>query len=296
MEHWLKILREEEEKIRLYEESLKQKNNPALDTTITALETTDKGLKSILDSQSQLHKTKICELLKNHQIFNALAGAIGDYNRGLFTLKKKLDDPSLVEAIRHRLDAKYSQVSLVFHYDGYIFDPNKKESWDDFKSMDDGKYLAIYGHHEADFVLAKSAIDLTGCLIGDEVEIPFLRDNEDNEARYTGDPESQVEKLTCSDYKFDFSPKNPINLTESSIKDIVRAATVPAENQANHGIVDLIHENRKYDATDALQMCMLNGKEMQTFNFILKGGFVKDSSYTLFEYLTKAAANPPKSE
>jgi hypothetical protein len=120
--------------------------------------------------------------------------------------------------------------------------------------------------------------------------------HEMSEGRYTGNPESQVEKLACSDYKFDFRSPNSIRLTEGLIDDIVSLVTLPNSNQLNHGIVDLLFENRKYNAADLSQMCLLNGKKVQKLNFIFKGGYAKDASYALFDHLTQAAANQPKSE
>lgn len=295
MEHWLEVLGKEERKIRLCEEGLKEKKGSALDPHITALETTDKGLMSILDSQSHSHKTNISEFLKNQSIFNTLAGAISDYNRGLFRLEKRLNG-DFVNAIMHMVGFTYSPVSLVVHYDGYIFDPKKRESWEDIKGMADGGSLAIYAHDKANFVLAKNAIDFMGGFIGNEVEIPFLIDYEKTETRYTGNPESQVEKLTCSDYKFDFRSPNSIKLTESLIDDIVSLVTLPNSNQLNRGIIDLLFENRRYNATDLSQMCLLNGKKVQKLNFVFKGGYVKDASYALFDHLTQVAANQPTSE
>jgi hypothetical protein len=298
MEHWLNVLRKEEKRIWLYEHRLKQKGDPALDSRINELETADKGLKSILDSQEHSHKTCISELLKNPSIFNALAGAIGDYNRALFRLKRRLDDNSnkhFVYAILSLAGSKYSDVSLVAHYDGCIFDPKKEESWDYIRGMNEGEYLSIYAYNP-DFSLAKGSVDVMGAMVGDEVEIPFVMDYGVDGARYIGNPDSQLERLTCSDYKFDFKPKGTLKLTADLIDDIISAVHLPNSNQINRGTVDLVFENRVYNARDSSQMCMLNGKNAIQLNFIFKGGYVKDASNTLFNLLSQAAVNPPKSE
>jgi hypothetical protein len=288
MEYWLKILKKEESKIRDYEDTLKDKNDPKLKSRIQDLDTTDLGIKSILDSKN--HFYYVNDLLGNPSIFNVVAESVSSYTRALFSINNRLDK-SLIGAIMHLIEGKYQDVGLVAHYRGRLFNPKNIDFWNEIKEIDKNKKIAFYAYKPDDFIKAKAAVDVMGGVIGDELEIPFLDTAETIEPAYAGDPNSQVERLASSEYKLHIKPKDIITLDAGSIDAISDRATIPNPNQLNRGSVNLLYSNRRYNVKDISIICQLNGKKFSELSFTFRGGYPKEAAYALLDYF-----HPSKSD
>ena len=292
MRHLIEIMEAEDRKLRLSEEALKGIHDSALDAQIAELETVDHDLHETIESS--IHMKKVDHILTKKPVYDVVAKALEDYNRGLFSTHLVVDQ-GFIKTILHFMKSKYSGIDYVGHCGGYLFDLGNEESWDVLRNLQNGEMIAVYARDNKDFRLSNSAIDSIGGLLGNEVGIPYIESPETGEGIYVG-TDSFVERLVSRVYKINLKFPEPLRFTEKMATEISKRASSPYSNPFendqinNSGTVYLLaqlHGNgtQQVNAKSLADTCQLSGADISELTFTFRGGYPRETSYSILRCL-----------